>query len=785
GGDLCFVSMEQCPFVLGLSSENAELVLDACVQITEGMKTRERQLFLFSDVIVISKLKSSASYRLKHRVSLEDLWLYGFEDEPEEEEGGRGVIDLRTSLVLAWPLAFCVVSFRLPEAKTMTGSGKEPFIEFLLDGGTKIPTLPRELCKAKATQPIENGGISKRSISILRKLKRSSTLTSMSFCPDTDSKSQLFGQPLSKTCPEDGMLPKPITKGPSTEGVFRKACNNKTLKAIREQLNSGMEVEMEALPVVLLVGLLKSFLNELPGRLLVSELYETWMKALESEDVHQRSLELKRVVDKLPGPNILLLRNILCVLHHITESGRANKMDAKNLAVCIAPTLLQKDIMSLDLQTVEKAAELTRFLIEYCCEIFGEDVLSLLGGPDEDSSESVSSQRHDSAYDSTDPDSEGDSSGSTQGEGERGSSSPSLLSECGMERGAVPSCPSNAIFHTFTNTKPFNRRCSEPIIFPSAETRNLACSHDDFSVEGRDFEEQPLKKQISNDSFLLPGHGASTRPAATLSLPKLGGSQTMTWRQLDLSCSSSCSLESANSNASDGSVFTSSPLASPVCPRRAQSTRPRADTVEVAKRRTQSMKVDSKASMRTKSLGAFGFSRTSLKKGDLQKEKPFPCGTLQEDSLSEAEAPVAEDHLRQKRPLSAVVFQWVDSRLPSQLPSYEQAVQSVTQPALSHYGSMTVRAAAATLSRKPRPASMNENVLYSCTVNQNTDCFSQGTDSDDVTAAQQHSGVFRQRAMSESVPRACHETMSHHETVSRRCSQPVFEENSYAKESYV
>ncbi|KAK6295011.1 hypothetical protein J4Q44_G00342370 [Coregonus suidteri] len=678
-------------------------------------------------------------------------------------------------------------------AKTMTGSGKEPFIEFLLDGGTKIPTLPRELCKAKATQPIENGGISKRSISILRKLKRSSTLTSMSFCPDTDSKSQLFGQPLSKTCPEDGMLPKPITeilvllwkKGPSTEGVFRKACNNKTLKAIREQLNSGMEVEMEALPVVLLVGLLKSFLNELPGRLLVSELYETWMKALESEDVHQRSLELKRVVDKLPGPNILLLRNILCVLHHITESGRANKMDAKNLAVCIAPTLLQKDIMSLDLQTVEKAAELTRFLIEYCCEIFGEDVLSLLGGPDEDSSESVSSQRHDSAYDSTDPDSEGDSSGSTQGEGERGSSSPSLLSECGMERGAVPSCPSNAIFHTFTNTKPFNRRCSEPIIFPSAETRNLACSHDDFSVEGRDFEEQPLKKQISNDSFLLPGHGASTRPAATLSLPKLGGSQTMTWRQLDLSCSSSCSLESANSNASDGSVFTSSPLASPVCPRRAQSTRPRADTVEVAKRRTQSMKVDSKASMRTKSLGAFGFSRTSLKKGDLQKEKPFPCGTLQEDSLSEAEAPVAEDHLRQKRPLSAVVFQWVDSRLPSQLPSYEQAVQSVTQPALSHYGSMTVRAAAATLSRKPRPASMNENVLYSCTVNQNTDCFSQGTDSDDVTAAQQHSGVFRQRAMSESVPRACHETMSHHETVSRRCSQPVFEENSYAKESYV
>lgn len=66
------------------------------------------------------------------------------------------------------------------------------------------------------------------------------------------------------------------------------------------------------------------------------------------------SLSPLRVVDKLPGPNILLLRNILCVLHHITERADTNKMDANNLALCIAPTLLQKDTMSLDVQTVGK-----------------------------------------------------------------------------------------------------------------------------------------------------------------------------------------------------------------------------------------------------------------------------------------------------------------------------------------------------------------------------------------------------------------------------------------------
>uniref|UniRef100_A0A674EU69 T cell activation RhoGTPase activating protein n=1 Tax=Salmo trutta TaxID=8032 RepID=A0A674EU69_SALTR len=677
-----------------------------------------------------------------------------------------------------------------------------PVLRFQSDA--KIPALP-----SCVTQPIENGSNSKWSI--LRKLRRSSTLTSMPSRPDTDSKSHLFGQSLSKTCPEDGTLPKPIKdilvllckKGPSTEGVFRKNGNSKNLKAIREQLDSGTEVEMEALPVVLLVGLLKSFLKELPGSLLVSDMYETWMKALETKEVHHRSLELKRVVDKLPGPNILLLRNILCVLHHITESADANMMDANNLALCIAPTLLQKDIMSLDVPTVEKVIELTQFLIEHCCDIFGEDVLSLLGDPEEDNSDSVSSQQHDSAYDSNDPDAEGDSMGSTQveGEGERGGSSPSLLFACGMQCGPIPS---NTIFHTFTNKKPFNRRCSEPIIFSSAEKKSLiglARSNDDFSVEGRDFEEHPLKKQIS-DSFLLPECGVTnTRHAATLSLPKLGGSQTMTWRQLDPSCLSSCSLESASSNTSDISLFTSPPLTSPACQHRGQSTLhtplsakpraepPRADTTEVVERGTQSM--NSKSLMRTKSLGAFGFAWGSLKKGDLQKEKPFSCGTLEEDSQSEVEAPVAEAPLRQKRPLSAVeVFLQVDSRLPSQPPSYEQAVQSATQPSPPHYGSMTVSAVAATLSRKSRPASMNANFLYSCSVNQYTDCFSQGIDGD-VTAAQQHSVGFRQRAMSESVSRARHETLSHHETASRhetvsqRCSQPVFEEYSYTKESYV
>lgn len=57
-----------------------------------------------------------------------------------------------------------------------------------------------------------------------------------------------------------------------------------------------------------------------------------------------------RVIDKLPAPNRLLLQHLMSVLHQILESADINKMDATNLAVCIAPTLLQLDSTPLDEQ---------------------------------------------------------------------------------------------------------------------------------------------------------------------------------------------------------------------------------------------------------------------------------------------------------------------------------------------------------------------------------------------------------------------------------------------------
>ncbi|MBN3309620.1 TAGAP protein, partial [Amia calva] len=836
----CPVSVDQCPFVLGLTSENAELILDECVQVTEGMLTKDRHLFLFSDVLVIAKLKSNTSYRLKHKVNLNELLLASCEDEIDAIN-----IDPRTSFVVAWPITLCVVSFRSPEVKerwldtlhwkikqakqkerprtpttsilmkvlsgsiatkTLSGGNMDSIIEPNFDGDAKTYLPPAPCDAEEGTCQVIEGNKKRKKVLSWPFQRRSFTLSNSSNRSDPDLKTPLFGQPLSIICDEDEKLPKTIMDiltrllkdGVSTEGIFRKGGNAKTCKEMKEQLNNGQEVDMKSTSIFSLAALFKDFLRHIPNSLLLTELYQSWMAALDKENIEDQYRELKLVIDKLPRPNILLLQHFLSVLNQISRKAEDNKMDAKNLAVCIAPNMLLLDnSLSLEVQKemTEKITNLTQFLIENCCEIF-EDILTLFTDVSEDelgdNSDTLSSIQHDSAYDSTDPDADGDL-------GDLARKQHVEADEIDQEQAyanphssvceAIASCTSTDIFETFT--KRINRRSSEPNILPSGgmKTLKLNRSQDDFSVQKQDmrFEGQLLKKQSSDDSFLMK-HLKDKRPPPSL---KLSSSLTMEISKTPSSqASSTCSLESSLSNVSETSVFTSSPLASPSSPRKFVFTRHQSFTSKAAedserqdkesKRHSQSFCVrnDKKVLLKAKSWSSYNFSKISLKR-ESQKEKQFSCHTLPEDSQNETEP---ADPKPRPRPVSAIeVFQQVDSKIPSKPPSYEQAVQNGTSPAPPEYRCMTVQdARKLSIDRKPRPSSVTEELLYTCPVNTYSDCFPQDSGSVDAAPVMVgQSSVFRQRAMSESVSR------SRLERVSRRCSQPLFEEISYAKESYV
>ncbi|KAF7704404.1 hypothetical protein HF521_021476 [Silurus meridionalis] len=358
-----------------------------------------------------------------------------------------------------------------------------------------LPLL-KQTCESKLTNSSHTDNINrKRWRKLLQRVHRKQMDTA---CDTQLQRKTLFGQALSDVCETNGNPPKPIMeillvlyrKGHYTEGVFRKAGNAKALKEIKEQLNNGVEVDLKNKPVILLADLLKDFLRHLPGSLLMVDQYQAWMAAMQKEGLNEKCTELQFVINTIPEPNVILLKHLIVVLYHISTNSDRNKMDSSNLSVCISPNLLQTDI-----EVLRNVTELTKFLIDNCCEIFGEDVLTILGDPDEDElsdkHDSLSSLHHDSAYDSNDPDADGRSkkNGTALGEATKKRSqsmkAPKSRTEISFSRGGMNKRAQKALRHsqTLPELLPLNRtflvsqkqrRVSSEEVFQQVDSRILS-----------------------------------------------------------------------------------------------------------------------------------------------------------------------------------------------------------------------------------------------------------------------------------------------------------------------
>ncbi|KAJ6663173.1 hypothetical protein lerEdw1_010309, partial [Lerista edwardsae] len=91
---------------------NSVLILDERVQLTTGLQTQERHLFLFSDMLIVAKSKSSSSLKLKKRVRLSEVWTGSCLSEVSEKK-----MSPENSFVIGWPTTNYVVSFSSPEVK--------------------------------------------------------------------------------------------------------------------------------------------------------------------------------------------------------------------------------------------------------------------------------------------------------------------------------------------------------------------------------------------------------------------------------------------------------------------------------------------------------------------------------------------------------------------------------------------------------------------------------------------------------------------------------------------
>ncbi|XP_056217888.1 T-cell activation Rho GTPase-activating protein-like [Falco biarmicus] len=218
---------------------------------------------------------------------------------------------------------------------------------------------------------------------------RVTRLTSIKLLEKELSRRHAFGQPLAALCGEDNTLPRPIQEllavlhqeGPTTEGIFRRAAGGTELRQLREALDRGTEVDVGSQPALLLAVILKEFLRSIPTKLLVIDLYEDWMAAMERASKQAKVEELKAVADKLPVANLLLLKRLMALLQHIGHNAATSRMSCSNLAICVGPNLLSppnEDLLPLQamLAVTEKVNVLVEFLIENCGDIFGGEVLT-------------------------------------------------------------------------------------------------------------------------------------------------------------------------------------------------------------------------------------------------------------------------------------------------------------------------------------------------------------------------------------------------------------------------
>ncbi|XP_029315563.1 rho GTPase-activating protein 20 [Cottoperca gobio] len=245
-------------------------------------------------------------------------------------------------------------------------------------------------------------------------------LDGLPLSPTSHSPTQgrLFGRPLSSVYSPDHGLPKPVMdmlvflylEGPYTRGVFRRSAGAKACRELRDRVDSGSEdPEITHQSVFVIAAVLKDFLRNIPGSLLCVDLYEQWIDVMEGEGGEDRTQAVQRLLRLLPSENLLLLRHVVAVLHCIQGNAHDNQMNAFNLSVCIAPSMLWAPAPStpeMEGEGTKKVCELVRLLIENCSSVLGEDVTSLFRSFSQKSSCSdhgsdVSSfQMNDSSYDS-------------------------------------------------------------------------------------------------------------------------------------------------------------------------------------------------------------------------------------------------------------------------------------------------------------------------------------------------------------------------------------------------
>ncbi|XP_038073351.1 unconventional myosin-IXa-like isoform X2 [Patiria miniata] len=129
-----------------------------------------------------------------------------------------------------------------------------------------------------------------------------------------------------------------------TEGIYRRPGPEAKVKELKHLINTEPDfdqIELDSYNMLVIAQVIKSFFREMPEPLLTFELYEEFLRAVETPDNRDRLLSLQDTINKLPTANFDLFERLIFHLARVCLYENYNRMSPNSLSIVYAPCVLK------------------------------------------------------------------------------------------------------------------------------------------------------------------------------------------------------------------------------------------------------------------------------------------------------------------------------------------------------------------------------------------------------------------------------------------------------------
>ncbi|EPS36548.1 hypothetical protein H072_9914 [Dactylellina haptotyla CBS 200.50] len=162
------------------------------------------------------------------------------------------------------------------------------------------------------------------------------------------------------------------SRGMDVEGIYRKGGGASQVRMVQEAFERGEDIDLENpdIDITAITSVLKQYFRKLPTPLVTYTIYDRMVESVKIADSDQRKEAVKDLINELPSLNRDILFFIINHLTKVAQLQAENLMNARNLAVVFAPSLMRDLTGELELRDTHAKNEAIQFIIENAKPIF-------------------------------------------------------------------------------------------------------------------------------------------------------------------------------------------------------------------------------------------------------------------------------------------------------------------------------------------------------------------------------------------------------------------------------